>query len=98
VYAGVTVMVLSALAAAALPEVFERLHLLTATTSLGAPLIGAGLVTVRGWSEASAMIVLINVAVVVTAPVMSAATARLAAQRVGLIDEDLDKGQGEDAP
>jgi multisubunit Na+/H+ antiporter MnhG subunit len=88
VYLGVAVMVLSALTAAALPRVFDRLHLLTATTSLGAPLTGLGLMIARGWTEASAMIAMTIVFIAASSPVISAATARLTAQHSGLVDED----------
>ncbi|MEZ0362203.1 monovalent cation/H(+) antiporter subunit G [Mycobacterium sp. pUA109] len=88
VFAGVLAMVVSALAAAARPAVFDRLHLLTVTTSVGAPLLGLGLVLRQGWTAASAMIVLITVVVLATAPVMSAATARLTGQYAGVVERD----------
>ncbi|WP_152602499.1 monovalent cation/H(+) antiporter subunit G [Mycobacterium kyorinense] len=88
VFAGVAVMVLSALGAVTLPRVFDRLHLLAATTSLGVPLIGVGLMISQGWTESSAMIAVTVVVVAVGAPVMTAATGRLAAQHDGLVDED----------
>jgi monovalent cation/proton antiporter MnhG/PhaG subunit len=88
VLAGVAVVVFSSLAAVALPTVFDRLHLLTVTTSVGTPLIALGLIIVSGWSAASAIIAVIAAVVVVTSPAMSAATARLAAQREGVIDVD----------
>lgn len=81
-------MVLSALGAGALPRVFDRLHLLAATTSLGAPLIGVGLMISQGWTESSAMIAMTIVLVAVSSPVISAATGRLAAQHEGLVDEE----------
>jgi monovalent cation/proton antiporter MnhG/PhaG subunit len=88
VLAGVAVVVFSALAALAVPTVFERLHLLTVTTSFGTPLIALGLIISSGWSPGSAAIAVIAAVVVVTSPAMSAATARLAAQREGVIDVD----------
>lgn len=88
VFAGVAVVVLSALAALALPTVFDRLHLLTPTTSVGTPLIALGLILLSGWSATSASIAVIAAVVVVTAPAMSAATGRVAAQREGVIDVD----------
>lgn len=81
-------MTCSALAAAALSAVVDRLHLLTVTASVGAPLVGLGLVICAGWSEASAMVVLTTALVVLTAPVMSAATARLTAQYAGAVEQD----------
>lgn len=88
VFAGIAVVSLSAIAAAALPQVFNRLHLLTVTTSVGAPLIGVGLMILRGWTEASAMIAAIIALVVLSAPVISAATAQLAARLANMLDED----------
>ncbi|MBO0866017.1 MAG: monovalent cation/H(+) antiporter subunit G [Mycobacterium sp.] len=88
VFAGVAVMVTSALGAAAQPRVFDRLHLLTVTTSLGVPLIGVGLVISQGWSESSAMIAVTIVFILVSSPVISAATARLTEQQGGLVDEN----------
>ncbi|ORB50685.1 monovalent cation/H(+) antiporter subunit G [Mycobacterium persicum] len=87
VFAGVAAVAFSAVAAALRARVLDRLHLLTAATSVGVPLIGAGLIIVRGWTQASAMLVAISVVVLLTAPVVSAATARLAAEHDGLIDE-----------
>lgn len=87
VFAGVAVMVTSALAATVQPRVFDRLHLLTATTSLGVPLIGVGLVISQGWSESSAMIAVTIAFILVSSPVISAATARLA-QHEDLVDKD----------
>jgi len=88
VFAGVAVVVFSTLAALAVPTVFERLHLLTVTTSAGTPLIALGLILLSGWSAISATIAVIAAVVVVTAPAMSAATGRLTAQREGMIDVD----------
>jgi multisubunit Na+/H+ antiporter MnhG subunit len=80
VFAGVAVIVFSALTAAALPRVFDRMHLLTATTSFGAPLIGLGLIISQGRTEPSAMIAVTIVLLLISSPVISAATARLTAQ------------------
>lgn len=88
VFAGIGAMALSAVAAAALPGVFDRLHLLSVATSVGSPLVGLGLILHRGWGEAAAMVALITVLVVLSAPALSAATARLTAQYAGVVDED----------
>lgn len=88
VFVGVAVMTFCAVTAALLPRVFDRLHLLTATTSFGVPLIGAGLMLSQGWTGSSAMIALTVVFTVLSAPVISAATGRLAAQHEGLVDQD----------
>lgn len=87
VFAGAAVVAVCALAATALSGIFDRLHLLAVATSLGVPVTGAGLVIVRGWTAASAMIAVITALVVLTAPVMSAATGRLAAGHEGIVDE-----------
>ncbi|MDD7813417.1 hypothetical protein [Mycolicibacter sinensis] len=87
VFAGVSVMVCCALAAAAL-QVVDQLHLLAVTTSVGFPLTGLGLIMHRGWTEASAMVAVIVGLVLLTAPAMSAATARLTAQEAGVAEAD----------
>lgn len=87
VFAGVAVMSCCALGATVL-HVVDRLHLLTVTTSVGFPLTGLGLILYRGWTEASAMLAVIVVLVLLTAPVMSAATARLTAQEAGVVKAD----------
>lgn len=88
VFAGVGATVCSALAAVVVSAVVDRLHLLTVTTSLGAPLIGLGLMIRAGWTAASATVLVITLVVLVSAPVMSAATARLTAQHAGVLDGD----------
>jgi multisubunit Na+/H+ antiporter MnhG subunit len=77
VFAGVGVVVLCALPAVTLPAVLDRLHLLTAATSRGAPVIGLGLMISQGLTQASAMVTVITALVVVTALAMSASTGRL---------------------
>lgn len=86
--AGAGTMVLSSLAAWAVSGVLDRLHLLTVTTSLGAPLAGLGLAIELGVGLAAAMVVVITVVVMLTAPVMSSATARLTAQYAGVVRAD----------
>lgn len=81
-------MVFSAAVAVALPRTFDRLHLLTATTSFGVPIVGLGLILSQGWTESSAMIAVTTILVVMSSPVISAATARLAAQQEGLVETD----------
>lgn len=87
IFAGVAVMVFSALLATAQPRVFDQLHLLTASTSSGMPLLGAGLVISHGWSESSAMIVLTIAFIAISSPVISAATARLTEQHDGPVED-----------
>ncbi|BBX21600.1 hypothetical protein MTER_10110 [Mycolicibacter terrae] len=88
VFAGVSVMVCCAMGAAVLHGVVDQLHLLSVTTSVGFPLTGLGLILYRGWTEASAMIAVIIALVLLTAPAMSAATARLTAQEAGVVKAD----------
>lgn len=66
----------------------ERLHFLTPTTSLGAPLVGIGLCVRDGWGLATGEILLVVALLFVTGPVISSATGRLIAQQRGIIDRD----------
>lgn len=88
IFGGVSVMACSAVGAAAVGGVLDRLHLLSVTTSVGFPLMALGLIVQRGFSEASAMVVLIAALVLLSAPVMSAATARLTAHEAGVVEAD----------
>ncbi|WP_082952609.1 monovalent cation/H(+) antiporter subunit G [Mycolicibacter sinensis] len=88
VFAGVSVMAGCALMAALLHDVVDQLHLLTVTTSVGFPLTGLGLILHRGATEAAAMVAVIVALVLLTAPAMSAATARLTAQEAGVVKGD----------
>ncbi|QRP49557.1 monovalent cation/H(+) antiporter subunit G [Amycolatopsis sp. FDAARGOS 1241] len=89
VFAGVAVVLLSAVGMLRARDLFTRLHLLSPVTTLGAPLIGAGLVLTNGWHLGSGAIVAVVVLLAVTGPVLQAATARLEANRRELTDEDL---------
>lgn len=88
IFAGVGVMACCALGAAVLHDAVDQLHLLTVTNSVGFPLTGLGLVLHRGWTEASAMVAVTVALVLLTAPAMSAATARLTAQEAGVAEAD----------
>lgn len=88
VFAGVAVVVVSTLAATLLSSVFDRLHLLTVTTSLGSPLIAGGLAIESGWNATTASIAVVAAVLVVTGPAMSASTARLTAETEGLVEEE----------
>ncbi|MGB3335132.1 MAG: monovalent cation/H(+) antiporter subunit G [Mycobacterium sp.] len=88
IFGGVSVMACSAVGAAAVGGVLDRLHLLSVTTSVGFPLMVLGLIVQRGFSEASAMVVLIAALVLLSAPVMSPATARLTAHEAGVVEAD----------
>ncbi len=56
-------------------------HFLTPVSSLGAPLVGAGVCVAEGWGITSGEIILIIGILFVTGPVMTSATGRLIAQR-----------------
>ncbi|OMC16517.1 hypothetical protein A5735_00945 [Mycolicibacter heraklionensis] len=88
IFGGISVMTCCAVGAAAIGGVLDRLHLLSVTTSVGFSLTGLGLTVHCGRSEAAAMILLITVLVLLSAPVMSAATARLTAQEAGVVEDD----------
>lgn len=62
-----------------------RVHFLSPVTSLGAPLVAAGVGVADGWGLAAGQIILIAGLLFVTGPVMSAATGRLIAQHDGLL-------------
>ncbi|MEU4672363.1 monovalent cation/H(+) antiporter subunit G [Amycolatopsis sp. NPDC023774] len=89
VFAGVGVVLLSAAGVVRARDLFTRLHLLSPVTTLGAPLIGAGLVLANGWHLGSGAIVAVVVLLAVTGPVLQSATARVEARRRGLTDEEL---------
>ena len=89
VFAGVAVVVVSALAMLRARTLLNRLHLLAPVTTLGAPLIGVGLALATGWNLTSGAILLTVVLLAVTSPVLQSATGRVEAQRQGVIDEDL---------
>jgi len=75
--AGVLVVVAAAIAALRPRKPLARLHFLTVVTSLGAPLVGLGVIIANGWSLTTAGVALITVLLVATGPVLSAASGRL---------------------
>jgi multicomponent Na+:H+ antiporter subunit G len=89
VFAGVAVVLVSAAGMLRARDLLTRLHLLSPVTTLGAPLIGIGLVLVNGVHLGSGAIVVTVVLLAVTGPILQAANARLEARRRGAIDEDL---------
>ena len=89
VFAGVAVVVVSALAMLRARTLLNRLHLLAPVTTLGAPLVGTGLALDTGWNLGSGAILLTVVLLAVTGPVLQSAAGRVEAQRRGAIDEDL---------
>lgn len=88
VYAGVAVVVLSALASLRVRRPEARAHFLTPTTSLGTPLVGVGLVLHDGWSLTSAQIALTCALLMVAGPVLASATVRVASQREGSVSRE----------
>ncbi|WP_409179587.1 cation:proton antiporter [Amycolatopsis sp. VS8301801F10] len=89
VFAGVFVVLASAAGLLRAKDLLTRLHLLTPATTLGAPLVGAGLVLVNGVHLGSGAILATVVLLAVTGPILQSATARLEARHRGEIDEDL---------
>ncbi|GAB3164675.1 hypothetical protein GCM10027258_86560 [Amycolatopsis stemonae] len=89
VFAGVAVVVVSAVAMLRARTLLTRLHLLAPVTTLGAPLVGAGLALANGWNLGSAAILLTVALLAVTGPVLQSAVGRVEAERQGVIDEDL---------
>lgn len=68
------------------PSELVRVHYLTPITSLGAPLVGAGVCVAEGWGLTSGEIILILGLLFVTGPVLGAATGRLIAQHDGALE------------
>ncbi|WP_409463973.1 cation:proton antiporter [Amycolatopsis sp. GA6-003] len=89
VFAGVFVVLASAVGLLRAKDLLTRLHLLTPATTLGTPLVGAGLVLVNGVHLGSGAILATVVLLAVTGPILQSATARLEARHRGEIDEDL---------
>lgn len=89
VFAGVAVVVVSAVTMLRARTLLNRLHLLAPVTTLGAPLVGLGLALDTGWNLGSAAILLTVVLLAVTGPVLQSAVGRVEARRQGVIDEDL---------
>ncbi|WP_329047834.1 monovalent cation/H(+) antiporter subunit G [Amycolatopsis sp. NBC_01488] len=89
VFAGIAVVVVSALTMLRARTLLNRLHLLAPVTTLGAPLVGLGLALANGWNLGSGAILLTVALLAVTGPVLQSAAGRIEAQRRGAIDEDL---------
>jgi multisubunit Na+/H+ antiporter MnhG subunit len=82
---GCAVIVLAAVGAAVMPGgVFNRLHFLTPVTSVGLPLVVAGLCVESGQPFTIAELVVIGLVVAVEGPVLESATGRAAAAEQGL--------------
>lgn len=84
---GTALIVASAAGAALSGEALTRVHFLTPVTSLGAPLVGAGVCVAEGWGLTSGEIILVLFVLFISGPVLSAATGRLIAQQDGLLSE-----------
>jgi multicomponent Na+:H+ antiporter subunit G len=74
-------------AAVARGDVFMRLHFVTPVTSLGAPLVGAGVCVDSGQPWVVCEVALIVVLLFLSGPVLEMATGRAAAQRRGIESE-----------
>jgi len=89
VVAGTVVVVIAALGAVVVPgDVFTRLHFVTPVTSLGGPLVGAGLCVESGQPWAIAEVAVITLLLFVSGPVLEASAARAAAQDRGVETEE----------
>ncbi|ATY13099.1 hypothetical protein CU254_23655 [Amycolatopsis sp. AA4] len=89
VFAGVFVVLASAAGLLRAKDLLTRLHFLSPATTLGAPLVGIGLVLVNGVHLGSGAILATVVLLALTGPILQSATARLEARHRGEIDEDL---------
>lgn len=87
-WAGVGIVVLAAVRAALARNAYNRLHFLTPITTVGGPLIGLSLAIETGWYLATVEILVIIALLGMSGPVLGAATARVAAQRDGLVDTE----------
>lgn len=87
-FVGVGVTVMSAFAALWLRGVFVRLHFLSPTTSIAAPLIGISLAIENGWGLTTGLILVIVLLLAFSGPVAEAATARVMAQREAVTAEE----------
>jgi multisubunit Na+/H+ antiporter MnhG subunit len=85
---GASVVVLSSVRAVLARGVYNRLHFLSPVTSLAGPLIGLALAVNSGWNLETALILATVVLLALTGPLLEAATARLAAQRDGLVPRE----------
>lgn len=86
---GTAVVALAVLSAVVVRgDVFNRLHLVTPVTSLGAPAIAVGLCIDSGQPWVVAEVLFITLMLFVSGPVLESATGRVAAQQRGLVDEE----------
>jgi len=85
VAAGTAVIVAASIAALLARDSFVRLHLTTPMTSLGGPLIAAGLCIANGVGLTTASIALPTGLLFLAGPMLSSAIARMLAQREGKV-------------
>lgn len=81
--AGTAVVAAAGLGALCARHAYHRLHFVTVMTSLGGPLIAAGLCLQHGSGLTRAAIVLPVAVLLLTGPVLTSAVGRLLAQREG---------------
>lgn len=82
---GTAVVVASSLGALAMRSSFDRIHFVTPITSLGCPLVAAGLGVAEGWGLTAASLILIAGLLFFAGPVLGAATGRRAGQFEGRV-------------
>lgn len=83
--AGVGVCVVAAAGALVPRNVLDRLHFLAPVTSVGVPLVGAGVAVDTGWHLTTLLVVVTVLVVAVTGPALASATGRAEAEQRGLI-------------
>lgn len=89
VVAGTAVIALAALGAVAVRgDVFTRLHFVTPVTSLGGPLVAAGLCVESRQPWVIAELIVLAVLLFVSGPVLEASAGRAAAQDRGIETEE----------
>lgn len=83
---GTAVVIASVLGAlVAGDDELTRVHFLSPVSSLGMPLVGAGVCVAQGWGITDGEIILVVALFFFTGPAMSAATGRLIAQQDGVL-------------
>lgn len=87
-FTGVAVVVMASIAAVWLRGVFVRLHLFAPVTVVGGPLIGLALAIENGWGLTTALVLFTVFLLALSGPVVEAATARVSAQREGIVPPD----------
>lgn len=78
---GTLLAALASVAALRSRSIYRRMHYLTILTTVAGPLIGAGAIVADGPGLAGASVLLVVLVLAITGPALSAATARLNAQR-----------------